>query len=308
MGQPSGHRPTVSVITPVFNPGKLLAPAIASILSQTLSDLELVVVDDGSTDGSREWLQKIAAQDARVRVILHTGNRRAPVARNTAIDAATGEFIAFQNHDDCAEPTRLEREVAFLRAHPGHGAVITAVNFFDPEGRPKPRASVPSLDPLDHRWSALMECPFHLSSLMIRSSLLRENPGLRFDPTLTHRSDYGFHCLMLAATSVGVIQDALVRYVLHPGSVSRLHTETMQRQGDIIAHRAIQRELPGHPLSLEDVSEMRGIILHLPGKFSRDLTAAKRAWDHYFRLLDAFRARHSLDPSRPLPDPAPLNP
>ena len=308
MRQSSDHRPTVSVVTPVFNPGKLLAPAIASILSQTIEDLELVVVDDGSTDGSREWLEQIAAEDARVRVILHAENRRAPVARNTAIDAATGEFIAFQNHDDCAEPTRLEREVAFLRAHPGHGAVVSAVKFFDPEGRPMPRPSVPSLDPLDHRWTALMECPFHLSSLMIRSSLLRGTAGLRFDPELTHRSDYGFHCLMLAATSVGVIQDTLVNYVLHPGSVSRLHTETMQRQGDIIAHRAIQRELPGHPLSLEDVSKMRGIILHLPGNFSRDLTATKRAWDHYFCLLDAFRAKHSLDPTRPIPDPTPLNP
>jgi hypothetical protein len=307
MKQPSDHRPTVSVVTPVFNPGKLLAPAIASILSQTLEDLELIVIDDGSTDGSREWLEKIADDEARLRVILHTENRRAPVARNTAIDAATGEFIAFQNHDDCADPTRLEREVAFLRAHPGHGAVISAVNFFDPEGRPMPRPSIPSLDSLDHRWTALMECPFHLSSLMIRSSLLRGNTGLRFDPELTHRSDYGFHCQMLAATNVGVIQDALVNYVLHPGSVSRLHTETMQRQGDIIAHRAIQRELPGHPLSLEDVSEMRGIILHLPGNFSRDLTATKRAWDNYFCLLDAFRARHSLNPTRPMPDPTPLH-
>jgi glycosyltransferase involved in cell wall biosynthesis len=303
MGQPPGPRPLVSVITPVFNPGPLLAPAIESLLRQSVSDIEILAVDDGSTDGSREWLQELATKDVRVRVILHAENRRAPVARNAAIAVATGEFIAFQNHDDRSQPGRFERQVAFLRGHPAHGAVVSAVEFLDPSGRPNGRPSLPSSDQIENRWAALMECPFHLSSLMVRGSLLRENVSLRFDPSLTHRSDYGFQSQLLAITGVGVIPETLVRYVLHPGSVSRSRTETMQRQGDIIAHRAIQREVPDCPLRLEEVSEMRGIILHLPGSFSRSLAATKRAWANYLALRNAFRTRYTLDASRALPEP-----
>jgi len=293
-------RPLVSVITPVFNPGPLLAPALESLLGQTFSDVELIAVDDGSTDGSRDILDAFANRDSRVRVILHPENRRTPTARNTGIAAARGTFIAFHNHDDRAEPTRLERQVEFLRQHPGHGAVASAVDFSDPLGRPLGRPAVPSTEPLGQRWTALTENPFHPSGLMVRSSLLHDHPSLRFDPELAHRSDYGFHVRLLAATTVGAITDVLVHYILHPGSISRRHSESMHRQSDLSAHRAIQQELPGHPLSLEQVSEMRAIVLHLPGDFPRDLAATKRAWNHYWALYDAFRARHGITDLSPV--------
>ena len=276
-----------------------MVPTLESILNQTVVNLELLAIDDGSTDGSRDILQTLEASDPRVQVILHAENRRAPVARNSAIAAARGEFIAFQNHDDRAAPARLERQIEFLRLHPEHGAVVSGVSFEDPQGRAIGDSRVPPLEQLDLRWEGLMECPFHISTLMVRASLLRENPSLRFDPELTHRSDYGFSSLLLSVTTVGVIPEILVRYVLHPSSVSRLHTGTMQRQADIIAHRAIQRELPGHLLSLAEVTEMRGIVLHLPGDFSRGLAATKRAWDHYWALFTAYRAKHAGLASRP---------
>lgn len=297
----SQRGPLVSVVMPVFNPGPLLVRSIESLLRQTLRDFELIAVDDGSTDGSRESLQAFAARDSRVRVILHPENRRTPAARNTGIAAARGEFIAFQNHDDHAEPVRLERQVGFLRQHPGHGAVACAVDFSDPDGRPIGRPAVPFSDPLDLRWTVLMDNPFHPSGLMVRASLLRDHAGLRFDPQLAHRSDYGFHALLLGIATVGVIPDVLVHYVLHPGSISRRHTEAMHRQSDLTAHRAIQRELPGHPLSLEQVAAMRAIVLHLPGDYPRDLAATKRAWEHYWALYDAFRARHGVPTTSPMP-------
>lgn len=301
----SDHGPLVSVVTPVFNPGPLLVPAIDSILTQSLSDFELIVVDDGSSDGSREILEACAARDARVRVILHPENRRTPIARNTGIAAARGAFIAFHNHDDRAEPVRLERQVETLRKQPGHGAVASAVDFSDPEGRQIGRPAVPSADPLELRWTALTDNPFHPSGLMVRASVLREDPSLRFDPELPHRSDYGFHVGLLAVTEVAAIPDVLVHYTLHPDSISRRHAESMHRQSDLIAYRAIQRELPGHPLTLEEVAEMRAIVLHLPGDFSRGLGATKRAWAHYWTLYDAFRVRHGIPAAKPMPSMSP---
>jgi glycosyltransferase involved in cell wall biosynthesis len=299
----SHHGPLVSVITPVFNPGPLLAPAVESLLGQTLADFELIAVDDGSTDGSRESLQAYAAIDSRVRVILHPENHRTPTARNTGIAVARGEFLAFQNHDDRAEPVRLERQAEFLRRHPGHGAVASAVDFSDPEGRPVGRPAVPSPNPLDLRWTALTDNPFHPSGLMVRTALLHQNASLRFDPELPHRSDYGFHAQLLSITTVGVIPDVLVHYVLHADSISRRHAESMHRQSDRTAWLAIQRELPGHPLSLEQVAAMRAILLHLPGDFPRDLAATKQAWDHYWRLYDAFRLRHAITAPTAIPLP-----
>ncbi len=301
MDRQSDHDPLVSVVTPVFNPGSLLSRTVESLLAQTLSDFELIAVDDGSTDGSREALQAFAARDPRIRVILHPENRRTPTARNTGIEAARGEFVAFQNHDDHAEPERLERQVAFLRRHPHHDAVASAVDFADPAGRLIGQPAVPGGHPLDLRWTALVENPFHPSSVMVRASLLRNDPSLRFDPSLTHRSDYGFHAQLISIASVGVIPDVLVHYVLHPESISRRHAESMHRQSDIVSHRAIQRELPGHALSPEQVAEMRAIVLHLPGAFARDLTATKRAWSHYWNLYDAFRARHGMDATKAVP-------
>ena len=305
------YAPLVSVVMPVFNPGPLLARSIESLLSQTQCDFELIAVDDGSTDGSRERLEAFAVRDTRVRVILHPENRRTPTARNTGIAAAGGEFIAFQNHDDYAEPNRLERQVGFLRDHPGHGAVASAVDFSDPDGRPIGRPAVPVSGPLDHRWTALTDNPFHPSALMVRASLLRDHPSLRFDPQLANRSDYGFHVSLLGIATVGVIPDVLVHYVLHPGSISRRHAEAMHRQSDLVAHRAIQQELPGHPLTLEQVAEMRAILLHLPGESLRDLATTKRAWGHYWALYDAFRVRHGMaatSPSPLVPEPHTMTP
>ncbi len=281
--------PVFSVITPVFNPGALLHRPAESILRQTAASLEWIAVDDGSTDGTRETLREMAARDARVRLIFHETNQRAPVARNTALAAARGEFIAFQNHDDHAEPDRLARQAGFLREHPEFGAVVTAVDYANPEGRAVGQREIPVSDEAEMRWQGLLESPFHLSSLMVRGSLLREDPTLRFDPALTHRSDYGFNSLLLGRTRVGVIPEVLVHYVLHPDSVSRAHSEKMQRQGDVVAHRAIQRALPDYPLSLAEVSEIRRIMLHTPGGGARDLAVAERAWDRYLALHRAFR-------------------
>jgi glycosyltransferase involved in cell wall biosynthesis len=107
--------PLVSVVTPVFNAGVFLLPAVESIIGQTLSDFEFLLVDDGSTDGSREALATL--DDPRVRVLLNPENLGNSAARNRGLDEARGEFVAFLNHDDLAHAKRLEQQVAFFRTN-----------------------------------------------------------------------------------------------------------------------------------------------------------------------------------------------
>lgn len=112
---PPSSLPLVSVVLPVRNAASTIARAIASVQAQTLADWELVVVDDGSTDGTRERLRGIAARDPRLRLVEQPALGVAAAA-NAGMAAARGEFIARMDADDVAQPARLAAQVEFLAA------------------------------------------------------------------------------------------------------------------------------------------------------------------------------------------------
>ncbi len=122
--------PLVSVIMPVYNGEKYLAEAIDSILVQTFADFELLIVDDGSTDGSAEIIRAFEAKDCRVRFFQLKNNIGVSDARNLGISAATGDCIAGMDCDDVSLPQRLETQVDFLNANPNIGAVGTCCRVF----------------------------------------------------------------------------------------------------------------------------------------------------------------------------------
>src|SRR5436190_24248466 len=101
--------PTISVIVTAFNRERYIEQALESMLSQTLTSLELIVVDDGSTDSTVERV--LSFSDPRLRLIRHERNLGIPAARNSGLCAVEGEFVAWLDSDDVALPTRLERQV-----------------------------------------------------------------------------------------------------------------------------------------------------------------------------------------------------
>jgi glycosyltransferase involved in cell wall biosynthesis len=118
--------PRCSVVLIVFNGEQFLSEAIESVLSQTIGDWELLVVDDGSSDGSRSIAESFAAKDSRVRVLAHPGgaNRGMSATRNLGLREAKGESVAFLDHDDLFEPAKLETMLGLLEAHPDAAAAI----------------------------------------------------------------------------------------------------------------------------------------------------------------------------------------
>lgn len=138
----------VSTIIPVFNRAEMLAEAVGSVLAQTYAPIEVVVVDDAST-------QPVVINDARVRVIRHDTNRGVGAARETGRNAANGEFIQYLDSDDLLLPRKFELQVAGLRAHPECGASYGWTRVND-EPRPAKRtgeridALFPSM--LQSRW------------------------------------------------------------------------------------------------------------------------------------------------------------
>lgn len=111
--------PTVSVLIPAYNREQYVEAAARSVLTQTFTDLEVIIINDASTDTTADIAEKLAAEDSRVKVLHHTNNKRRSGALNTGIEHATGTYISILDSDDYYVPSKLERQVAFLQEHPG---------------------------------------------------------------------------------------------------------------------------------------------------------------------------------------------
>jgi glycosyltransferase involved in cell wall biosynthesis len=125
--------PRVTVLLTCYNHLPYLREAWNSLLSQTYSDWEVIALDDGSTDGTREWLRSLS--DPRLRVVLNEVNLGTYETLNVGLRLAAGEFVAVFNDDDLWAPTKLSRQVDMMDSHPAVGLVHTDGWFIDGEGR-----------------------------------------------------------------------------------------------------------------------------------------------------------------------------
>ena len=114
--------PLVSIVTPVYNAARWLPETVAAVRAQTLTDWEQILVDDGSTDGSLATVEALAAEDPRFRSLRSSGRLGPSAARNLALDAARGRFIAFLDADDLWHPEKLARSVDWMTTH-GYGFI-----------------------------------------------------------------------------------------------------------------------------------------------------------------------------------------
>lgn len=122
--------PVVSVIIPAYNRAAFLPKAVESVLNQTLKNVEVIVVDDGSTDYTKAALEPFKG---KIRYIF-TGHKGQSYARNAGMKSAAGEYIAFLDSDDTYLPLKLEAEVSFMRSHPDVGLVFTEFSAVGPRG------------------------------------------------------------------------------------------------------------------------------------------------------------------------------
>lgn len=153
----------VSVIIPAFNVEKWVKPALRSILNQSLKNIEIIVVDDGSTDQTRDILLKIAASDNRVRVIFNEINQGIAKTLNRALQEVRGQYIARMDADDIAVVDRLQKQLLFLQDHPDYSLVGAQMLTIDESGNchgisPCPvsheeaKKVIPYSSPVPHIW------------------------------------------------------------------------------------------------------------------------------------------------------------
>lgn len=134
--------PIVSVMMPAYNADRYVAEAIESVLAQTLTDFEFIIIDDGSTDGTRAVVEGYAGRDGRIRFASRP-NRGIGATRNEAMAMATADLVAVMDADDVALPGRLEAQVGYLRAHPECVAVGGWAETIDSDGAPIGRWQLP---------------------------------------------------------------------------------------------------------------------------------------------------------------------
>lgn len=224
------NAPRVTVLLPVYNSSHTIDQAVRSMLIQTYSDFELLIVDDGSTDDTPERLA--AYQDPRMRVV-RIGNRGVGGALKHGVQIARGELIARMDADDISAPNRLERQVAALDANPEIGVVHALVHFMDRDGKPlSGHQPDPGAQPVLHRWRLLWKnCVMH-STVMMRKSLLDAH-GLNYREGVVCE-DFDLWSRLLFHTDFMRLQEHLLWYRMHPGSAcSRFGENHLASMSDV---------------------------------------------------------------------------
>lgn len=209
--------PTVSVVLSVRNGGIDLPKAVETILNQSFTDFELIAINNGSTDGTREFLDQVA--DPRVRV-YHQEDKGLAAALNRGISLARGRYIARQDHDDWALPTRIAQQVAFLDANPGHALVGTRAEVWvgsSPTGRFHDHPT----DDADLRFALLFNNYFVHSSVMMRKTALDQVGVYTTDRSRQPPEDYELWSRIARQFRVANLPERLTIYREMPTSMSR---------------------------------------------------------------------------------------
>lgn len=203
--------PAVSVITTVFNDERYIGSCIDSVCQQSLSDFEMIVLDDGSTDGTAERLRRI--HDPRIRVLSRSRVGRAR-ALNQAIGEAVGKYVAILDSDDLAAPDRLESQVELLDRDPRLGLVGSAQRvLIDADGAYLRRMIFATSDE-ELRRLLFRFNPFNQSAITYRRSALESIGG--FDETLGYYLDWDVALRIAADWRIGAIDGVASYNRLHP--------------------------------------------------------------------------------------------
>ena len=215
--------PLVSVILPAFNAERTLLQAISSVLNQSFADFELLVVDDGSTDGTANVLKSV--RDPRLRVITQPVNRGLIATLNLAVSEARGALIARQDADDVSLPRRLELQVSELRAHPEVGAVGAELELMDDDGHRAGTWTYPPTAGLC-RWQLLFKTPVAHSVVMFRRDCVEQAGG--YSPQYKYAEDYELWSRLARITSFSNLPLALLRYSIGAAGTSRQNSANQQ--------------------------------------------------------------------------------
>lgn len=232
--------PRASVILPVYNNAAFVLEAIHSILAQTYTDFELIVIDDGSTDGSTFLISQIS--DPRVIKIFHNTNRGLIASLNEGLKKANGEYIVRMDSDDISTPDRLAVQIAFMDQNPlidVCGAAFTSSNGGSIKVNPASHDEIKT-------WLLFHCCICH-PAIIMRNSMIRRL-GIQYDSNYPHAEDYELWNRLAFQVQMANLPINVLYYRQHNGQVSNQHRGIQ----DATARRIRQRQFSKLGLELSD--------------------------------------------------------
>ncbi|MCL6249531.1 glycosyltransferase [Altererythrobacter sp. KTW20L] len=232
--------PRVTVLMAVFNGEPHLGAALSSLAAQTVSDYELLVIDDGSFDGTPALLASAAAADPRIRVVRNTQNLGLTKSLNVGLALARGTYLARLDADDEAAPRRLQLQADFLDAHPGHVLVGACETVIAADGK-QLRVGRGGLGPVPFRYLSRMSPAIAHSSAMVRMSTIREN-ALTYDEACRTAQDFAFWQTLQSYGDAERLPQQLISLREHGGSISRRLAGEQQQTAINISIGALSRD------------------------------------------------------------------
>jgi glycosyltransferase involved in cell wall biosynthesis len=238
-------RPAVSVVVTSYNYGRYVGGALSSVRDQTLKDVEVIILDDGSSDNSLAEIEPFLG-DPRFRLVRqdHCGQTR---TKNRGLELARAPFVAFLDADDVWAPDKLDRQFARFRTEPDLGVVFTRRTLIDAGGRPLPCPDGPP--PVGRVVNPLFRQNFIcFSSAMLRAAVPAHVGG--FDERLGLAIDYDFWLRAARHYQFGVVDAPLVAYRVGHVNLSRRHLDRLQVA--LLIMRRFERHLDA-PAQLDPV-------------------------------------------------------
>lgn len=205
----------VSVITPTYNCGKFIADTIRSVQAQTYPNWEMIIMDDCSTDDTRDIVGALSRQDSRIKYHCLPANAGAAVARTEAMRLAEGQWMAFLDSDDLWHPEKLQRQLDFMKEN---GCVFSCTAYEQIDETGKPLGKIVRTVPKTDYNRLLLDCPVGNSTVMYSV----EKMGKFEVPNIRKRNDDALWLQMLKKEPyIWGLPEVLMQYRLRSGSISR---------------------------------------------------------------------------------------
>ncbi len=275
-------QPAVSVLMPVFDAERFLAVAIESVLAQSFTDFELLVVDDGSTDRSLEIARSFP--DARIRILESKRNRGQTAALNRGLAAARAALVARQDADDRSHPERLARQVSHFAAQRDLALLGSRGVQIDESGAPLAQMDVPT-DAASIRWQMCFDNAFIHSAVMFRKCVVWEELG-GYDERVAFCQDFELWSRVAQQHTVGNLGERLVEWRCHDRSMSSRMRETALRETRAVLWRNLLGTFGRARVTERDARRLAELKYGHAAGYDVELA------DLYERLLDHYEALH----------------